>query len=51
MTHNRTLTASPPALLGCCNVVSLILGHLSFQINLENYGVDLLKVTWRGRKW
>ncbi len=28
-------TASPPALLGCCNVVSLILGHLSFQINLE----------------
>ncbi len=28
-------TASPPALLVCCNVVSLILGHLSFQINVE----------------
>ncbi len=27
--------ASPPALLGCCNVVSLIRGHLSVQINLE----------------
>ncbi len=28
-------TASPPARLVSCNVVSLILGHLSFQINLE----------------